>query len=292
MIDLHIHTNASADAQHSPAEIFEMARELGVKCLAFADHNVIAAVPAGYVLQRETGIEFISGIELNTTLEGLDLHLLGYGFDPADLHVLKWMKEIEDAQKLLAAERVGRFVALGLELTLAEVLAEAAGRPPTGSVFFDVLIRREVNQRHPLLRPYLSGPRAEDRYVKFYFEVMANGGPADAGAGSMPIASAIERLLEIHAVPVIAHPRDLNEQHMDRLVDCGLLGIEAICSYHDQTTTRYWCEQARRRKLLVTAGSDFHGRQTKATVRLAGITGNEYALVVKLREAIDGLARR
>ena len=38
-IDLHIHTQASADGVYSPREIFDMARRAGLRAIAFADHN-------------------------------------------------------------------------------------------------------------------------------------------------------------------------------------------------------------------------------------------------------------
>ena len=39
MIDLHIHTIASSDGQHTPREIFAMARRLELCAISFADHN-------------------------------------------------------------------------------------------------------------------------------------------------------------------------------------------------------------------------------------------------------------
>ncbi|MBW2555204.1 MAG: phosphatase, partial [Deltaproteobacteria bacterium] len=38
MIDLHIHTIASSDGQHTPQEIFTMANSMGLTAIAFADH--------------------------------------------------------------------------------------------------------------------------------------------------------------------------------------------------------------------------------------------------------------
>ena len=45
MIDLHIHTSASSDGQHTPREIFEMAKKIGLEGFAIADHG--PAMPGG-----------------------------------------------------------------------------------------------------------------------------------------------------------------------------------------------------------------------------------------------------
>jgi predicted metal-dependent phosphoesterase TrpH len=290
MIDLHVHTDASADAQHSPAELFAMAQALGLRCLAFADHNTIAALPAGLRLARATGVEFIGAVELNTHLDGRELHLLGYGVDPAAPAVRAWFDEIDAMFRRQTERRVARFVELGFALTVDDVRRVAGSRLPTGSSFLDALAATPANREHPLLRPYLVGPKAANRYVNFYFEVMAGDGPANVGDESLPVRDAIARLRAVGAAPVAAHPRDLPEAEFRKLIDAGLLGVEAICSYHDAATAQRWRGLAARYGVLHTAGSDFHGVRTKAGVKLGDLPGAGYDLVERLREALDDLS--
>lgn len=284
MIDLHLHTDASADAQHSPAELFAMAEKCGLAGLAFADHNTIASLPAGRRLREATGIDFISAVELTTELDGRELHLLGYGFDERAPAVQGWFTEIATLFQAQAKQRVTRFNELGLELTLESVLHHSGCRLPTGSSFFDALVAVPANRRHPLLAPYLLVRENENHYIRFYFEVMAAGGPAAVGEASLPVRSAVARFREVKAVPVLAHPRDLPDEAFAELVEAGLLGVEAICSYHSPGQRRHWLAAARHRGLLYTAGSDFHGRATKPEVRLGELTGNEDRLLADLRE--------
>jgi len=289
MIDLHIHTTASADAHHAPREIFSLSRELGLRCIAFADHNSIDSVSEGLALQSEFGVEFITGVELNTELAGRDIHLLGYGFDPRSRALREWFTEINARFREVAERRVKRFVKLGLKLTMEQVERHAAGKLPTGSSFLDALAEDADNRRHPLVRPYLVGPKSENPYVNFYFDTMCNGGPADVGEASLPAIESVARLLAVKAVPVVAHPREMSEGDLRALIDAGLMGVEAFCSYHDAALSARWRELAARHNLLITAGSDFHGVRTKAAVHLGQIEGNDYALVERLREAITHL---
>jgi len=289
MIDLHLHTTASADAQHSPTELFAMAAERGLVGLAFADHNTVAAVPDGRRLSAETGLAFISGVELNTELDGVELHLLGYGFDEESPAAREWFAEISNLFWEQARRRVARFNELGLTLTAEEVVAGSGGRLPTGSSFLDALADAPDNRRHPLIAPYLQAREGENRYIRFYFEVMAAGGPADVGGASLPIRRAIVRCREIKAVPVLAHPRDLPESGFAELVAAGLLGVEAVCSYHSPAQRSRWLELAERHRVLYTAGSDFHGMATKPEVRLGDLTHNDLAVLDRLRRAQAGL---
>jgi len=287
MIDLHIHTTASADAQHTPEEIFTMSRELGLHCIAFADHNTIDAVPAGLRLAQEMGVEFITGVELNTELDGLDVHMLGYGFDPEDVRVKDWFTEMQDIFWAVAAKRIARFVELGMQLDFATVKKHAKGRLPTGSSFLDALAETESNRSHSLVEPYLTGAKTGDPYVNFYFDILCNGGPADVGEAALPGREAIQRLLSIGAVPVLAHPRDITEAQLREMIDAGLMGIEAYCSYHNLVMGKHWADMAGKYDLLITAGSDFHGKNFKANVDLGGVDHNVDEIVVKLREAIE-----
>jgi predicted metal-dependent phosphoesterase TrpH len=113
MIDLHIHTTASSDGQHGPEEIFEMARELKLEAIAFADHNSVASVGEGLRISPEFGIEFIPAIEINTHYKGYDFHLLGYFIDPRDERLLRWLSGLEGKVKRQIRQRVRRLRELG-----------------------------------------------------------------------------------------------------------------------------------------------------------------------------------
>ena len=58
---------------------------------------------------------------------------------------------------------------------------------------------------------------------------------------------------------------------LDEIAKVGIDGIEVFCSYHDKETARYFYNQAIKRSLAITCGSDYHGK-TKPSVKL-GETG-------------------
>ena len=96
---------------------------------------------------------------------------------------------------------------------------------------------------------------------------------------------AIKKIKEMGGIPVLAHPSDTPEEDVHALIDCGLMGLEVYSSYHDQELTDKFLALARKRGLLVTAGSDFHGLGVKPNVALAGIPGNDDRLFIELKQA-------
>ena len=68
-IDLHIHTNISADGTYSPAEIIEIAKSQNMDMIAIADHNSVRAVKDAIRLGNEKGICVIPGIEIDTEFD-------------------------------------------------------------------------------------------------------------------------------------------------------------------------------------------------------------------------------
>ena len=83
--DLHLHTIAS-DGELDPVRLLERAAVCGIARLSITDHDTFAAYRWRDGAVREAacrlGVELLVGIELDTTLEGREVHLLGYALDP------------------------------------------------------------------------------------------------------------------------------------------------------------------------------------------------------------------
>ena len=62
-IDLHVHTNRSVDAVHSPRQMVRQAKKKGLDALAITDHNRLFPKSEAQRLSREFGILVIPGIE-------------------------------------------------------------------------------------------------------------------------------------------------------------------------------------------------------------------------------------
>jgi predicted metal-dependent phosphoesterase TrpH len=284
VIDLHIHTNASSDGQHKPREIFEMAREKRLRAIAFADHNSIDNVEEGLKLSLEFGIEFIPCLELNTFYQGLDLHILGYFIDPRDQHLKEWLAEIHLKKWEQAEKRVQKLNELGFVFSWDDLRKFSGDQIPTGMSFLQAILNRPENANDPRLHPYIKGDRSNSPYVNFYRDYLRGGKPAFVPMEDISTPEAIQRLKCLGGIPILAHPADTGEDKIINLISYGLAGLEVYSPYHNKQEQEAFQALAERHGLLITAGSDFHGKQVKPDVDLGGIAGNNYDLVSRLKE--------
>ena len=294
MIDLHIHTTASADGQHTPEQIFRLAGERHLHTIAFADHNSAASCDEGKTLSTEFGINFIPSIEFNTDFGELDLHILSYFIDYHRLEFHRWLGEIYAGRQRQAMERVEKLNALGFFVTYEEAAQLTPGRVPQASTFFKAIHSHPENLTHPLLQPYLYGGEGSNApFFNFYLDFFRPRKPAWSPLNVISTPKAINKIKSFGGIPVLAHPSDTPPEIIDELIQKGLMGLEAYSTYHSPQETRHYLELAGKYELLVTAGSDYHGKESKPDVGLGKIPGAEdlddQLLVDRLFKARDSL---
>lgn len=260
-----------------------MAFRKGLRAIAFADHNSMDHVEDGFHLSREFGIEFFSCVELNTLHNGLDLHLLGFFLNPRHPALHLWLAEIQQKKQAQAEKRVKKLNELGFIFSWADLKRFCADRIPTGMSFLQAIFSREENRGDPHLQPYIHGNRANSPYVNFYRDYLRGGKPAFVPMEDISTITAIRKIKEMRGTPVLAHPSDTGVENILPLVENGLQGLEAYSPYHNEREQEAFRIFAESRGLLVTAGSDFHGKTVKPDVEMGAVGGNHDEILLKLR---------
>ncbi len=285
---MHIHTNGSSDGQHSPREIFEMARAKGLRTIAFADHNSIENLEEGLRLSSESGIEFFPCMEVNTFHRGLDLHLLAYFIDPGAPELHCWLKEIRAKKVEQGRKRLEKLNEIGFIFSPEDLERYSGNRIPTGRSFLKAILSREENRKDPRLQPYIDGGRSASPYVNFYRDYLRGGKPAFVPMDDVETLSAIRSIKRLGAMPVLAHPSDTPEEDLIDLAEHGLEGLEVYSPYHSPPEQESFRRFAEGRDLLATAGSDFHGKKIKPNVELGEVFGDHYELVLRMKRKRKG----
>ena len=100
-------------------------------------------------------------------------------------------------------------------------------------------------------------------YINFYHDFFAQGKPAHVKINYMDFRDAIELVRSNGGIPIIAHP-GINlrgkEEIINELLDNGAKGIEVFNNYHDSNQIEYFANLTLQRNVLMTCGSDFHGK--------------------------------
>jgi 3',5'-nucleoside bisphosphate phosphatase len=270
LIDLHSHTNES-DGTCSPAQLVAQAVEIGLEALSITDHDTLSGYDAALPLAQQHGLELVCGIELSTKLHGHSVHLLGY-FPYADgiEDFRAWVLHMQESRRERNQRLVARLNELGIEITLAE--AEARGRGMTG-------------------RPHFAQIMAEKGYVanlrQAFDDYLDESAQGYVHRKEPQFAESVHRILQAGGIASLAHPTRVRVDlpaELPKLVDQGLNGLEVFHSDHTPRETELFLSLAKRHRLAITGGSDFHG-DVKPEVRL-GTGENNLAIPKSLLDAL------
>jgi len=249
MIDLHTHTTAS-DGRCTPQELVSHAAAAGVTVLSVTDHDTADACDAVAAACAAANITFVSGIEITAVREEMDVHVLGYFFNPQAPALNLFLAE----QRERRLERVGRMIAklasLGIRLD-----AEAILRPA-------------VEQKGKAIgRPAIARALVAAGHVKTSNDAFAiwlsRGRPAFVAREGATPEAVIAQIHGAGGIASLAHPGLLRrDEWMPSLVSAGLDAIEAYHTNHDELATGRYRSIAHRSGLAVSGGSDYHADQS------------------------------
>jgi len=261
-IDLHIHTTAS-DGTRSPSEIVRMASAIGLSALSITDHDTMDGIEDAQETARELEVRFIPGVELSVDIDdaGMTAHLLGYfpgcpGRDLVDpdtplgqaIDYVKGGRSRRNPRILKELSRAG----VRIDMDEVEKLAD-------GGV---------------VGRPHIAQAMLNEGYVSTMQEAfgryLARGRCAYVERDRLPVRRAIELIRGAGGLPVMAHPGYIPldtgelEGFFRRMTDFGLAGIEAVYPTHTAKITDLLRSLAAAFGLVITGGTDYHGRNNEA----------------------------
>jgi predicted metal-dependent phosphoesterase TrpH len=253
-VDLQIHTVYS-DGQWLPDELFTHLAARGFRAVAITDHDTLEHVESLCALGARHGVHVVPGTELTTEWRGHPAHLLCYAGQLAG-----------DALAAVAGDTARR----QQENTLAvhDELVRRGFTFPSGETVL-------AGEGGALLRPVdnarllLAHGQAGDMATAL--AMIRDAGYRQALA---PLDRAIAAAHASGAVAILAHPgRGGGEIFRfdpplieEMLADVPLDGIEVYYPIHSDEQTAAYAALARRRDLLVGAGSDSHGPQQRLPV--------------------------
>jgi len=249
VIDLHLHTTYS-DGRLSPAEMVAAAAQRGLHAIAITDHDVLSGLDEA-LAAAPTDLEVIPGIEMTAQWDGpRAVHILGYFVDPRDKAL--------NAALQRAQTKMERHV----DAVLAEV--RKAGQ---------TLDRTDLDRyRHR----YAGGAAL---VLGMLERGVLRGAPAGTGMRLLRLAAAepraytaAEAISLIHGaggVASLAHPAKvrrgkplLDADDVQTMVNAGLDALEAWQWIPGGWGSQHYLALAAELGLLVSGGSDDHGKRT------------------------------
>ncbi|MDB5083179.1 MAG: hypothetical protein JWN30_65 [Bacilli bacterium] len=242
--DLHAHTTAS-DGTFTPKELVVLARENGLTGVGITDHDTCDGLGEAMLTACDIGLSVVPGVELSTSWERREVHVLGYYIDQNNAILTEFFVRMRRERFERMEKMVLNLQNAGLSISLAEVQTEAGegviGRPHLARVL--------------VAKGYAES--IQDAFSRF----LVRGQVGYASRPQVTPEEAVETILAAGGVPVIAHPGLIgSDEIIPALVKVGLQGIEASHSAHDQSQRAHYLELAKTLGLIATGGSDFHGK--------------------------------
>ncbi|MGW8267426.1 MAG: PHP domain-containing protein [Longimicrobiales bacterium] len=243
-LDLHIHSTAS-DGALSPRAVLDEAEKARLDVIALADHDTTAGVRRLLEGGIRRSIQVLPALEVSSTLEEKELHILGYFVDPGSPAI----RTHEERAVRLREKRM-----LGMIQRLAD---EGV------TVEFDAVVEAAGPERTALSRPHLARALVAARYVtsvpEAFDRYIGDEHPAFLPTALLSPEEAIQLILDAGGIPVWAHPpEDRVESLLPRLVQAGLRGLEVYRPRHAPRYTLRLEGLCRAWKLLLSGGSDWH----------------------------------
>ncbi len=278
IIDMHTHTNYS-DGDLSPQELIRLAIDKRIGTLAITDHDTIEGIKKvnrNEDIIVDSGIEIINGIELSAKTDKGRLHILGYGIDLNNKALNKKMIDLRDNS-------------INSVLSIMEQI-----KRDYGIRFGYDDIKELVNANHNLGRPDLAklcvkygyATTSQDAFDKYLIDAHNKTRQTSKG---LQYQECLELITNSGGIPVLAHPKSLELSLilLKEMISCGLKGIEVYHSSHSKEEMDYYLEIANQYGLLISGGSDFHGKSVKPDIELG--TGKDKNIKIKKLSLLDKL---
>ncbi len=247
--DLHCHSTRS-DGHLTPAELVARALANGVDLLALTDHDELGGIDEALQAAAGSGLCLLPGVEISVSFGPETVHVVGLAIDHRHPELVRGLAQLR-AGRAERAERIADELArCGIRGALAG--ARRLARNP------------ELVSRAHFARHIVSTGLMPD--VKTVFDhYLATGKPGFVPHQWVEIEQAVGWIRAAGGLAVVAHPARyrLSERQMDELLDrfqaAGGEGIEVVGGAHTEDEMLRFAGVARRRGLMASRASDFHG---------------------------------
>ena len=218
----------------------------GLKTIAITDHDTINGYLKACELieEQKIDLEIISGVELTALWEDREVHILAYDFDSENSEFLALIAHQKLARRQRMKEIVGLLNRQGVDVEYDEIRAVAGngnlGRPHAAAV----LIKKGVVSSIP------------EAFIRYLATDKLDG----IKTNYMQLSDIIDIVKLAGGVLSVAHPGPIySSDELEKLISCGLDGIECIHPSHNFNVQRNYTRMAKSKNLLITGGSDYHG---------------------------------
>lgn len=244
IVDLHAHTTFS-DGTSSPSEVVHAYLMAGVQMMSVTDHDTLEALLQASELAKKAGILFVPGVEISSR-EHDHLHILGYNIDPQNKRLQEALAQNRENRNIRAKKIIKNLQQAGVNITEEDVFK---------------LVKTVASRAHiaDAIRNKKITPSRQEAFRKF----LIPGKPGYVPNEGFTVCEIISLIKQAGGKAFMAHLGIVQEYwNFPAWVSSGLDGIEVYYPSHKQAMRDTLLSLAKKYNLLISAGSDHHGKKS------------------------------
>lgn len=274
-VDLHCHTKLS-DGSLGIDDLIILAKKRGVNTISITDKNCQAGNVRAKLIGERHSVDVINGVEISSFDEkaNKEVDIICYLADSPD------RLEGLCRKNSLACRKASQYMIINVAKKYP-ITPDLVSKCASGSTNIFT---------HHIMKALMETGYSTCIYSELYDELFTPGGKNSVFVQPKyeNTKTVIEAIHEAGGVAILAHSGKYTFDEIESYISMGIDGLEAWTPHNDEETTENIIKFAKKNKILVTGGSDFHGFYSKKTISVGQYTTPEK----NLEELLAYKARR
>ena len=244
-----------SDGLDTVSDLLDKAKQKGLDIIALTDHDTFGGVSEAIKEGENRCIRVIKGSEISSHYYSHPVHILTYFKDEIPEAVLSFIDDMHQKRRKRALDMAHKLEDIfGLKLNIPE-LEQFEGNLTRGNLYRSILKYNDIKDTKENFDYYLG-----------------NNSKAYIKSTELSPLQIITFFRQFKCLIVIAHPTLYKEEVIEHVLNLDIDGIEAIYPRYETYNQDYFVKFAREHNLLITAGSDHHGKIDTRHAELAAVT--------------------
>lgn len=248
LVDFHMHSIFS-DGVETPKDLLQHAIDCNVSMMALTDHDEIDGIQALRAAQKKLdpneSIKIVNGCEFSADYKDKSIHILGYCFDENNKDLIDFITFFKGKREERIDEIIRRCNNEGYYITKEELIKQfpdtkAYGRPHIGKLLIDGGYAKDIND--------------------VFKGILRKDSPCYVPKVKVEVPYIIDIIHKAGGLAVMAHPKLVtSDEYVLEMLNYDFDGMEVYHLKHNDDDVERYKEFAKKHKLFITGGSDYHG---------------------------------
>ncbi len=258
-IDLQLHSTYS-DGRLTPTQLGKFLARNNIKVAALTDHNTVAGIEEFFRACRKNNIKPLSGIEFYVRYRSRKINCLLYNFDYNSPLLHSFLRKIQRQRYKNVAKVLKFWQERGLRIDIDDILSRYNHYIPINGVARQIIKNPENLKK--IKKDLQTNTPHEWEIIKYYFK---NRKCCYLGETHVKIERIKNLQRKIGGQLILAHPakQKIEGSLLVRLLKEKVVdGVEIFTPHHSWDTISYYLHFLKKKNIIITGGSDFHGFDT------------------------------